>query len=77
MPSDVNAHIDLVKTHVMAEGKSKLATVVSAGYYFRLDRMFELVGADQLPHRMRVFRTLEDACRWLDVDPESIEWPEG
>ena len=77
MPGDVKAHIDLVKTHVTAEGKPKLAAVVSTDYYFSLGRMFELGGSGQLPHRMRVFRTLEDACQWLDVDPKSIEWPGG
>ncbi len=74
-PRDVQAHIGLVRSHVVTQGKPKLAAVVSTDYYFSLGRMFELLGGDQLPHRMRVFRSLEDACHWLNVDPEAIVWP--
>lgn len=74
-PQNVRPHLELIRTHVPVEGKPKLALIVSTDYDFGMGRMFEFTGDQHIPHRMRIFRSLEEGCRWLGVDPEAIEWP--
>lgn len=76
-PRNVQPHLELIQTHVPVKGNPRLALVVGTDYDFGMARMFELMADGQIPHRMRVFRSLEDACRWLNVAPDSIEWPES
>jgi hypothetical protein len=75
-PRNVQPHLELIQTHVPVKGNPKLALLVGTDYDFGMARMFELIGGGQIPHRMRVFRSLEDACHWLDISPGSIEWPD-
>lgn len=36
-------------------------------------RMLEMVSESQLTHEFRVFRSLDEACAWLEIEPEDVE----
>ena len=75
-PSDVGPQIDLAEAHYRTRNKPKLALVVSSDYDYGMCRMLELTAAARdSPHQIRVWRNLEEACEWLDIALDRIEWP--
>ncbi len=74
-PEDVRPHMDLARGAFPGSERPCMAVVVSADYDFGMLRMLELKGEGQLPHDLKVFRNLDEACDWVDVDPERIAWP--
>ena len=71
----VRKQIDLAQSEFPTEGRPRMAMVVSADVDFGMVRMLMLRGEDLLPHDLHVFRSLEDACSWLDLEPAEIDWP--
>jgi hypothetical protein len=71
----VEPHIDLILQNLARFGEPKVANVVSRDVDFGKVRMFELRAEGRIPHDFMVFRTVEEACAWLGVDPAAIDWP--
>jgi hypothetical protein len=71
-PEHVGPQVDLARSKFPTEGRPRMALVVTADYDFGMMRMLELRGADELPHEMRVFRSLDDACAWLGLEPDDV-----
>lgn len=74
-PQDVRPQVGLARSTFAGSDLPRMAVVVSSDYDFGMLRMLELSGQDQLPHDLHVFRELETACEWLEVDPNEIDWP--
>ncbi len=74
-PEHVRPQIDLIRRNLAKFGEPKVAIVAAADYDFGMVRMFEMTAEDEIPHDLMVFRTVEEACDWLGLDPDSISWP--
>jgi hypothetical protein len=74
-PRDVRKHVDLIDRKMATLGGPRVANVVSAEFDFGMIRMFEGISDGRLDHEFAVFRSLQDACDWLEVDMTHIEWP--
>ena len=74
-PAHVGPHIELARKSFKTEGKPRLAVVVSRDYDFGMARMLELTSAEDLPHEFGIFRSLDEACDWLGIDAEEVQWP--
>lgn len=69
--------VDLVKDKISKIGKPKVANVVAKDVDFGMVRMFEMQAESRLPHDFMVFRSVAEACSWLEIDPAQVQWPEG
>ncbi len=67
--------IALIMEHLSAFGKPKVAIAVSRDYDFGMVRMFELIAEGTIPHDLMVFRSTDEACDWLGLDPNKLAWP--
>ncbi len=74
-PEEVRAHVGLVGMKMASLGEPKVANVVSANLDYGMVRMFKAVADGRLDHEFTVFRSLEEACSWLGVDPTQVDWP--
>lgn len=74
-PQDVRPHIDLILQNLAKFGRPQVANVVTSDADFGMTRMFEITAEPQIPHEFMVFRTIEQACAWLGVEPDAIDWP--
>lgn len=74
-PEEVRAHVGLVGQKLASLGEPQVATVVSADFDFGMVRMFKAVSDGRLDHDFNVFRDLGEACEWLGIDPEGVDWP--
>lgn len=74
--ADVVPHLEIVRSvWGSGEPRPKMAVVAPEDADFGMARMFELIAGDDLPHRLMVVRNLDDACEWLEIDKDEIEWP--
>lgn len=55
----------MTRRYAARRGQGKAAWVVSADVDFGVSRMFQLRNEDDVVFRLQVFRTLEEAKRWL------------
>jgi hypothetical protein len=74
-PKDVAPHVELILSNQAKFGRPRVANVVSRDYDFGMTRMLEFSSSDVIPHDFMVFRSLADACEWLEIDPAKIVWP--
>lgn len=74
-PEHVQPHIELIRENQSRFGIPKIAVVVSTDYDFGMMRMLELRADDKILHDFMVFRTVEEACDWLGLDPTETDWP--
>jgi succinyl-CoA synthetase alpha subunit len=74
-PQHVRPQIELIRQNLAKLGEPQVAIVASADYDFGMVRMFEMTAEDEIPHDLMVFRTVEEACSWLELDPAKISWP--
>jgi hypothetical protein len=74
-PNDVVPFVDLIFERIKDLGKPQVANVVSHDVDFGMARMLEMLSEVKLPHDFMVFRDIEEACSWLDIDLPQIEWP--
>lgn len=76
-PTDVRPHIELIRENLAQFGSPRVANVVSRDYDYGMTRMLELTSESELPHDFTVFRSIDEACEWLEVDPSHVVWPES
>ena len=76
-PADVRPQVELIRRNLDKFGKSRVANVVSRDHDYGMTRMLELTSQDELPHDFSVFRSIDAACEWLEIDPAAVEWPES
>ena len=75
-PKDVGAQVELAKKLFPPRtGKPKMALLVGSDYDFAMARMVEMTASDNVAHDIYVFRELDEACHWLSVEPQQINWP--
>ena len=55
----------------------RVANVVSRDHDYGMTRMLELTSQGELPHEFSVFRDMDEACEWLEVDRAAVLWPES
>jgi hypothetical protein len=72
--TEVKTHADLVERRLDSLSP-RVANVVAADLDFGMIRMFEAMMEGRVEHEFRVFRDLDEACEWLDVDPAIVTWP--
>jgi hypothetical protein len=72
-PQDTRLHVELVRAQEKRLGRPRVAHVVSRDADFGMLRMLEMVSESQLKHEFRVFRSLDEACAWLEIDLEDVE----
>lgn len=58
-----------------AARRPRMAVIVANDVEFGLGRMFEQRGGDEMPHEIRVVRSVDEACEWLGVRPDALVWP--
>ena len=63
---DLKAVVEWAMGRAERFGRSKVAVVASEPVVFGVTRMYSVL-AQELPTEIRVFRTREDAMRWLGV----------
>jgi hypothetical protein len=76
-PADVRPHVELIRRHLEKFGKPRVANVVSRDHDYGMTRMLELTSQDELPHEFSVFRDIDEACEWLEIDRSAVLWPES
>ncbi len=74
-PEDVMPHIRLIGENLERFGSPRVANVVTADHDFGMIRMLEMRSEPNIDHDMMVFRSLDEACAWLEIEPGEIEWP--
>lgn len=62
---EVRQLADFVAKHWGPGGKSRAAFVVSSDFQFGMSRMYEMLLRSQTESTLMVFRSIEDAERWL------------
>lgn len=55
--------------------RPRVAVVVGNDRDYGISRMFEMRSEGELDHQFAVFRTVEEAVEWLDLDAERVVWP--
>lgn len=74
-PEEVSSHVGLVGKKMASLGSPRVANVVAADLDFGMIRMFQARADGRLHHDFQVFRSMAEACEWLEVDHNSIDWP--
>jgi len=70
--ADVAPQMELADQAFPTTARPRMAVVAPADHDFGMLRMLQMTGDDKLPHELGVFRTLEEACAFVDVDPASL-----
>lgn len=72
-PEHVAPQQEGVKESFGALGRCRTAIVVGQDYDFAMARMFEIRSESKLDHDIGVFRSMDEAARWLDIDLDSLD----
>jgi hypothetical protein len=72
----LRAHLELVAECVAPLGRPRVANVVSTDLDYGMVRMFELLAEFKIDHFFSGFRSIDEACAWIGVDPARIQWPD-
>lgn len=70
--AEIDEHIGRVHPVLEAIGPHRVAAVVGTDLDFGMARMFQFKAEAKLNIEYNVFRDLDEACRWLGVDPKLV-----
>jgi hypothetical protein len=71
-PEDVGPQVDLVRMNQAAFGRPRVAILVADDYSFGMHRLLQAAAHSEVDHDFRVFRSAEEACEWLGIDPAQM-----
>jgi hypothetical protein len=74
-PEHVQPQLALVRDNLDKFGEARVAIVASADYDFGMLKMLEASARNPVPHDFMLFRSTDEACEWLQVNPSDIQWP--
>ncbi len=72
-PENICPYIELILKNLSMLGKPRIATVVSSDRDYGMMRMRQLRYEFSIPPEFAVFRSLEEACLWLGVEPSLVD----
>jgi hypothetical protein len=73
---EAKTHAEFISRSAGVPGAPTVANVVSRDADYGTIRIFEALLDDKLANTFRLFRSMEEACLWLDLDLATVDWPE-